>query len=900
MRRKLPGFKSICVLVIAGLILQGCSSSVIRTQYQQGEQIDSKASNSITELGRETRIEAVSDSKVRVYDKITYGREETRRYEKKRIDTVKSPSGKCQEKMIKDCVPYMAGIITIPAVLVIMTVGLIGCSFCSATDSEYNCPKEDKESVVRGEYYEDKKVITSDIKEIPVTQGEVKASIFNSRYDSNQVLTVDLSLESDGTASLNIMRYLDKLPRNTDLRITYEYGSARATTTYAAADMDKAVSSMTPPFLTIDRKVSLSGTLHNGVLEGGQSGTVRVTVKNSGKGTAFGVRLDVSGRYSGVTLPSSLSVGDVTPGESREVNIPLQAALDVESGTLTLSVQAREQYGKDSVPLRVQPAIAVKQVEKPQFQIESVVFSDRGGLAQGNGNGIPENGEIIETNFKVKNMGTGPAKGVKARIVDLPDGLQAVMSSVELGAIPPGGMKEGALSIQLPKLYRNKDREIPFNLEVSDSRPIGRAAKKNVTMPYQFNEPILRVADLEILDGDAGTSSIGNQNHMMNQGEQLEIKTYIENIGTLRAENVVVSLSTDRPSQQVSIDPSSVNLGRVLPSDKRRVASFTVNIPGSVEPGPINLTIRISQQDFPSQSINFAKAIYEADAAVGVADMGKTTQRYTSTASSPTADNIDEVPYLSDFRRNNACALVIGIGKYKRPGINRLPNAVADARAIRDYLINIGGIPKENVMLLTDEEATLTGIREKMEQLSWRAGKDSEVFIYFSGHGVPDLEKKAPYLLPYDGNPNVITATGYAICDMKQAVNGFRTKQVVIAMDACFTGEGRSVAPAGSKGVAWVDEERTATEAVILNASKENQASWDYPEKAHGIFTYYLLKGMRGAADSQKGDSYVYVDELFEYVKKEVPSTALQKYGVEQVPTRQGTGKGIKVTKRIQ
>jgi len=173
------------------------------------------------------------------------------------------------------------------------------------------------------------------------------------------------------------------------------------------------------------------------------------------------------------------------------------------------------------------------------------------------------------------------------------------------------------------------------------------------------------------------------------------------------------------------------------------------------------------------------------------------------------------------------------------------------------------------------------------------------VFIYFSGHGVPDLEWKLPYLLPYDGNPNSIRSTGFAVSEMKQIVNSLPTKHVLIAMDACFTGQGRSVLAEGTRGVAWVDVEKTQTDAIVITASNEKQASWDWPDKAHGIFTYHFLNGLRGAGTAKSNDGYIYAEELFEYLAREVPATALEKHGVKQNPIMLGNGKGFRLTKRV-
>jgi uncharacterized caspase-like protein len=131
---------------------------------------------------------------------------------------------------------------------------------------------------------------------------------------------------------------------------------------------------------------------------------------------------------------------------------------------------------------------------------------------------------------------------------------------------------------------------------------------------------------------------------------------------------------------------------------------------------------------------------------------------------------------------------------------------------------------------------------------------------------VPEPDKKAPYLLPYDGDPNMPRSTAYALSELKADINALPTKNVVIALDACYSGQGRSASPTGGKGVHWVEDDKTPTEAVMISASKWDQTAWDYPEKSHGLFTYFLLKGMRGKEVDANGDGYVDTDELFGYL----------------------------------
>ena len=113
----------------------------------------------------------------------------------------------------------------------------------------------------------------------------------------------------------------------------------------------------------------------------------------------------------------------------------------------------------------------------------------------------------------------------------------------------------------------------------------------------------------------------------------------------------------------------------------------------------------------------------------------------------PFADNADSV------------AVVIGNRSYKQTV--PVDFAHTDADAIRAYLIERLGYRESNVFVLKD--ATLNEFnqvfgteRNPQSGRLWRNVREgrSNVFVYYSGHGVPDLATKQPFLLPEDGNPN--------------------------------------------------------------------------------------------------------------------------------------------------
>lgn len=246
--------------------------------------------------------------------------------------------------------------------------------------------------------------------------------------------------------------------------------------------------------------------------------------------------------------------------------------------------------------------------------------------------------------------------------------------------------------------------------------------------------------------------------------------------------------------------------------------------------------------------------------------------------------------------RQDSYALVIGIGRYRDEAITPLKYTNADARAFAELLADdeICGVPKENVRLLVDEEATLFAIKDSISGwLASKAGPDSTAIIFYAGHGdvEPDrtqtsADALANYLLPYDVSSSNLYASALSKEEFQGLVRTVRCKRSVILMDACHSG---GVATTGSRKMS-VGYSRDiysslaeGSGSTVIAAAAPNQLSWEDKELGHGVFTHHLLEALRGEADVD-GDGRVTMTEVFDYLKKKVPETARRLGGAEQTP----------------
>jgi len=237
---------------------------------------------------------------------------------------------------------------------------------------------------------------------------------------------------------------------------------------------------------------------------------------------------------------------------------------------------------------------------------------------------------------------------------------------------------------------------------------------------------------------------------------------------------------------------------------------------------------------------------------------------------------------------NSQWALVIGIEKYKR-----LPDALyarRDALAMKEYFERILGVPESNIFTLLDDNAAKTDISVALQNLSG-VGKGDTVFVYFAGHGTLG-ENRKQYILPYDGapQPRNLDNTAYRLEEFYHDLAQLGTDKVVVFMDSCFSGKqsrsgSNTALVLGSRPVLISDPMALPENIVGISSSSENQTSNAYEEQAHGLFTYYLLKGLERI---EKGK--ISMAELSSYVTKSVADRArtLPKTSGEQKPTSLG------------
>ncbi|HKT36170.1 MAG TPA: caspase family protein [Nitrospira sp.] len=350
-----------------------------------------------------------------------------------------------------------------------------------------------------------------------------------------------------------------------------------------------------------------------------------------------------------------------------------------------------------------------------------------------------------------------------------------------------------------------------------------------------------------------------NGNLVLEGGEQIRVRVDVVNTGSQELQNVTASLS-GTPLVLAQFPATTLSAGRLQPGQSRSI-EFVATMPQGVQPQKAELYVNVID---PSTAAPPAQALALSIQPTGVK-----------------ADDVDQVPAMPiGFKRPHTYLVSIGVGAYRDQQLSVRKYAASDAELLTSYFQSLGGLPASNVRLLQDWKALRPDIDEAL--LDWLPGhmsKEAVVIVYFAG-----LATVAPngdvFLVPYDGSL-ATSSRSYPLKDLEAALNRLKAKQTLFVFDGMVArlgpgtdGRSKSVVPqwnpAGSSTVHLI-----ATNGVGRVVEDENHR--------HGLFTYYLLRALRGESDVNR-DGEVTLGEAIAYLNQKVLWASKTQHGQEQRP----------------
>ncbi len=239
-----------------------------------------------------------------------------------------------------------------------------------------------------------------------------------------------------------------------------------------------------------------------------------------------------------------------------------------------------------------------------------------------------------------------------------------------------------------------------------------------------------------------------------------------------------------------------------------------------------------------------------------------------------------KLPETKLFKGYQVWAAIVGLSEYKSPDIPSLRYADRDAEAFYDFLVTPleaggRGVPKGNIRKLINKDATKTNIQEAIFDFMKSALEEDIAIIYFAGHGAPDPTRpNVPYLLAYDSDLERPAATAVKMQEVQDAIRDYiKAKKIVVFADACHSaGVSTNVAMRGTANASLINQfleeiAKAGNSVLTFSASESNEYSQESQNwgGGHGVFTYHILEGLKGKADSDT-DRIVRLGELVDYV----------------------------------
>lgn len=636
-------------------------------------------------------------------------------------------------------------------------------------------------------------------------------------------------------------------------------------------------------------ELSVTAEFSSEVLKATNKGEFIIKVINSSNVSAKNVVVSLhTDNHSIIT--DSQSIGTIRAGSSQTVTLYVTGKETLTTGAATIDIKAasdQNYFTSSSISILTQ-SLFVKPLYPPDLIVENIKFIEHSG------NRALDAYESGEISFTLRNIGRGDAQNIQINISPLTsdEGISYTASKV------------------LEKLDLESHQQISFTL-------IGKASLKTSPRKFRiqiteefgfdadpftfsfdtvaYDPPDFRIEKVAINDSKEG-DAYGNGNSIIEAGESIEVTAFVQNYGTGAGESVKAKIVMTTNDKNITCpDLNKVTeLGTISPGDYRQFKFyFYTSRRYKIDDIPVKIILDEAKGLY-GKSIDLGLKLGKRTPNIADVQIAKITKPKTiiKDISELAKSDVDEPPKNLKTNRPDGLAVIIGIEKYKyAPDVTF---AERDAAAFFNATTHLLGVPENNIYYITSEGATKGEFEKLFSKDGWlarRVSNNSDIFVYYSGHGAPDIRTKTSYLIPHDTDPNYANK-GYSLKTLYDNLNSLNAKSITVILDTCFSGQSREaeILLANARPI-YVELESPLSygNIMVLSASEKSQISSGYPEKNHGLFTYFFLKGLQGDAD-QNNDNSIDVKELFNFTKVKV-SVIAGTLDREQTPTILGKNK---------
>ncbi len=384
-------------------------------------------------------------------------------------------------------------------------------------------------------------------------------------------------------------------------------------------------------------------------------------------------------------------------------------------------------------------------------------------------------------------------------------------------------------------------------------------------------------------------TQVAKSNNEKDKQKQIEQAKKEEEKKRIATEKVkaksTTKVSKTNLSVQVATDTSSPNI--IVSEEFESNSQLMAEISGSINDESEIASLTIDGYEVSLNNSNFKKEFFVKpkgqDVEIVAIDIHGnksskivTLKRQKEVIQQVKLDSLNPTRIQSEISTNKA-ALIIGVEIYKNT-FSAL-YAENDALYFNDFAFASLGVPKENIKLLINNDAGRNDALGVVKKWLPKVIRDNEthLYVYFSGHGLASEDGSDLFLLPTDGDPELLELTSLMRNQLFDQIAELNPKHVTVFLDTCYSGASRTeeILVASRPVVIEAKEQDIPTNFTIFSASSSTETAKVLEEAEHGLFSYYMMKGLEGDADANS-DNQITNGELFAFINKNVSRQADQ------------------------
>lgn len=361
------------------------------------------------------------------------------------------------------------------------------------------------------------------------------------------------------------------------------------------------------------------------------------------------------------------------------------------------------------------------------------------------------------------------------------------------------------------------------------------------------------------------------------------------------------SLSPSYPSKLIDAQTPSITIASTSSNDRRGTISGTVKDNIGVAELRVDGKVVPLKPDGSFEWQGFVPAggksvVIEAIDTSGLSSMQQVRleRGQQNQVAEPSFAELNPFRGKAAKKNRNALALIVGVSDYKRTSDPAI-YADKDAQYFHDYAAVKLGVPDNNIFSLVNDKADKVEITKAVKNWLLRMSvKDkTDVYVFFAGHGLASSDGSNMFLLPYDGDPELLEDSAIDRRQLFADIQAISPRSVTVFLDSCYSGGTRAggTLVASLRPITIRTKEQNIPDGfTVLSAAKGDQTSQSLEEAKHGLFSYFLMRGLEGDADANN-DNQITAGELHSFVTDKVERQS----GFKQTPDLQGDAERVLV-----